>query len=93
MEISVANAISDAAYYALASQRLHDLKSTLTSLRWVQSRFSLESSLGGVYGVDGLLRDFTLAQDQVSRIRGSILRREGVRRDGLLSWLKLGPLT
>ena len=88
MEISVANAISDAAYYALASQRLHDLKSTLTSLRWVQSRFSLESSLGGVYGVDGLLRDFTLAQDQVSRIRGSILRREGVRRDGLLSWLR-----
>ena len=64
MEISVAEAISDSAYYALASNHFNDLKIILTSLRWVQSRFLLESSLGGIFGVEGLLRDYTMCQNQ-----------------------------
>lgn len=84
MEISVARAIADVTFYYLAATRLGELTRMLTCLRWIQARLLLESTLGGMYGIIGLVNDFQLSAEQITKFRGTILRREGVDRQTML---------
>ena len=87
-EVSVAKAIANASFYYLAATQLRELEKILTCLRWIQARFALETSMGGIYGVIGLVNDLQLAAEQISKFRSVVFRKEGKDRRQMLSWIR-----
>jgi|TARA_B100000795_G_scaffold262944_1_gene241425 hypothetical protein len=69
MEIKIAKSIADASFYYLAATHIKELQKILTCLRWIQARFVLETTLGGLFGVVGLVTDFQLSAEHINKYR------------------------
>ena len=50
-------------------QCFRNVQKILTCLRWIQARFVLETTLGGLFGVVGLVTDFQLSAEHINKYR------------------------